>query len=164
MPLSFFRSHLMTLSLAALLAPTGLARAQSTAATNTARYVETQPGPNRFPLVAGSVSAPLLVSANDFPGVIRAARDLRADINRVTRIEPAFSTDSLPTARQLIIIGTLGKNAVIDRLVRERRIDAAGIAGKWEAHVTQVVDKPAPGVDRALVIAGSDKRGTIYGI
>jgi len=33
-----------------------------------------------------------------------------------------------------------------------------------ESYVLQVVDQPLPGVERALVIAGSDRRGTIYGI
>ena len=39
-----------------------------------------------------------------------------------------------------------------------------GLPGRWEAYVRQTVDHPLPNVDRALVIAGSDKRGTIYGI
>jgi len=38
------------------------------------------------------------------------------------------------------------------------------VAGKWETWITQTVDAPAPGIDHALVIAGSDKRGTIFGI
>src|SRR5262249_3582214 len=56
------------------------------------------------------------------------------------------------------------KNPFIDRLVRDGKIDGAMLRGKWEAFVRTVVDNPLPGVDRALVIAGSDKRGTIYGI
>ena len=48
--------------------------------------------------------------------------------------------------------------------MREKKFDARDLAGRWEKFVTQIVDKPFPGVDRALVIAGSDKRGTIYGI
>ena len=39
-----------------------------------------------------------------------------------------------------------------------------GIAGKWETSLEQVVSHPMPGVDSALVIAGSDQRGTIYGV
>ena len=51
-----------------------------------------------------------------------------------------------------------------DRLIRERKLDVAPVAGKWESFVIQVVPQPLPGVDSALIIAGSDKRGTIYGI
>src|SRR6185503_6293385 len=53
---------------------------------------------------------------------------------------------------------------IIDRLVREGKLDVASITNQWEAFILQVVDKPLPGVDRALVIAGSDKRGAIYGV
>jgi Glycosyl hydrolase family 115/Gylcosyl hydrolase family 115 C-terminal domain len=38
------------------------------------------------------------------------------------------------------------------------------VRGRWEAYLLQVVDNPEPGIDRALLIAGSDKRGTIFGI
>src|SRR6185436_19895865 len=51
----------------------------------------------------------------------------------------------------------------IDGLVRSGRLDTTGLAGRWETFVVQTVNRPWPGVDRALVIAGSDKRGTIYG-
>jgi hypothetical protein len=39
-----------------------------------------------------------------------------------------------------------------------------GVSGAWESYVLQNVKNPLPGVDAALVIAGSDRRGTIYGI
>jgi hypothetical protein len=44
------------------------------------------------------------------------------------------------------------------------KLDVAAIRGQWEAFLVEVIEQPLPGVDRALVIAGSDKRGTIYGI
>jgi hypothetical protein len=58
----------------------------------------------------------------------------------------------------------LGKSALIDQLVRTGKIDVSSIEGKWESFLIQVVPQPAPGVDNALVICGSDKRGTIFGI
>nr|WP_322987235.1 glycosyl hydrolase 115 family protein [Phaeacidiphilus oryzae] len=63
-----------------------------------------------------------------------------------------------------MLIGTLGRSPVIDRLAAEGKIDTSGVAGRWETSLQQVVDRPLPGVDRALVIAGSDQRGTIYGL
>jgi hypothetical protein len=53
---------------------------------------------------------------------------------------------------------------LIDALVSNHKLDVSGIAGKWESAVTTVVEHPMKGVRRALVIAGADKRGTIYGI
>jgi hypothetical protein len=161
MSLSFERSDLMTLSLVWLLLAPTLALGQSP--TDSA-YVVNQPARDRFALFASGSPAPLYASARDYPGVIRAVRDLEADIGRVTATHPAVSTDSSPRARQIVIVGTLGKNDVIDRLVRENKLDVRGVGGRWETFLTQVVEKPMPGVDRALVIAGSDKRGTIYGI
>ena len=154
----------MTLSLAVLLlAPAG-AFAQSTVAPPDTSYVVAQAARGRFALSTSGVSAPLLVSARDYPGVIRAVRDLRTDIGRVTSTEPSFTLDSVGRAREIVVVGTLGKNDLIDRLVREKRLDVSQVAGRWETFLTQVVEKPMPGVDRALVIAGSDKRGTIYGV
>src|SRR5678816_1097120 len=161
MSLSFERSDLMTLSLVGLFLASTLALGQS---PTDSTYVVNQPARDRFALFASGSPAPLFASARDYPGVIRAVRDLEADIGRVTATYPAVSTDSLPRARQIVIVGTLGKNDVIDRLVRENKLDVRGVGGRWETFLTQVVEKPMPGVDRALVIAGSDKRGTIYGI
>jgi hypothetical protein len=127
-------------------------------------YVTPTPRADRFPLSTGGHAAPLYISAADYPGVLRAARDLRTDVGRVTAAEPVLSVDSLPNERNVVIIGTIGRSPVIDRLVREHRLDVTGIAGRWETFVVQVIAKPQAGIDRALVIAGSDKRGTIYGI
>jgi hypothetical protein len=129
-----------------------------------ARYVAFDNARGRFALSVVGRSAPIVVSAVDHRGVIRAANDLRRDVGRVTGVEPTVSIDTAPRAPQVVLVGTLGKSTLIDRLVREGKLDASGITGRWESFVTQVVERPLPGVDRALVIAGSDKRGTIYGL
>ena len=63
-----------------------------------------------------------------------------------------------------VIIGTLGSSWLIDQLVAAGKIDVAEMEGVWEAWLIQTVRRPMPGVDSALVIVGSDKRGTIFGI
>ena len=63
-----------------------------------------------------------------------------------------------------MVVGVVGHSALLDRLATAGKIDVSAIRGQWEASVTAVVARPWPGVERALVIAGSDKRGTIYGI
>ena len=128
------------------------------------RYVKTSPGPGSFTLADAGKTAILYIDAGDWPGVIRAAHDLQADIQRVTGVGPVFSEEQKPPQGEVVLIGTIGRSAVIDRLIRERKIDVSAIRGKWEATLTQVIAHPLPGVERALVIAGSDKRGTIYGI
>ncbi len=117
-----------------------------------------------FTLSDGGSSAPLWVSASDFPGVLRAAKDLRDDIGRVTSARPDLSVDAMPAGKEIVLVGTLGKNTVIDKLIGEKKLNVDEIRGKWETYLLHVVERPLPGVDRALVIVGSDKRGTIFGI
>ncbi|MBO0359173.1 glycosyl hydrolase 115 family protein [Hymenobacter sp. BT186] len=127
-------------------------------------YVSAKKSKGSFPLAASGNATALYASTQDWPGVLRAAKDLQADINRVTRLTPSLTTNQAPAGKEVVLIGTLGKSPLIDGLVQAGKLDATGVAGKWEAFVLQVVEKPMPGVERALVIAGSDKRGTIFGI
>lgn len=127
-------------------------------------YITTQETKNCFTFSASGKSAPLYVSARDFPGVIRALNDLKADIGRVTDVEPELFTDKLPNQKQIIIVGTIGKSPIIDQLIKTKKIEVKEITGKWETFTIRVIEKPMKGIDKALVIAGSDKRGTIYGI
>ncbi|UPL51019.1 glycosyl hydrolase 115 family protein [Hymenobacter sublimis] len=130
----------------------------------TEAYVSGKKSKGSFPLVAARRAAALYASPADWPGVLRAARDLQADINRVTTLTPTLTTDKAPSGQQVVLIGTIGKSPLIDGLVQAGKLNVAGVAGKWETFVVEVVDKPLPGVEQALVIAGSDKRGTIFGI
>lgn len=127
------------------------------------KFVETIASPGSFAL-CDRTTAPILVATNDWPGVIRAAGDLGADIQQVTRTRPEIIRELKSAGRNVVIIGTVGRSAFIDQLVREKKLDVAEIAGKWESFFLQVVPQPFPGIESALVICGSDKRGTIYGI
>ena len=127
-------------------------------------YVSFSSTSGALTLVQKRAAAPLYADAKDWPGVLRAVRDLQADIERVTGVRPTVETATPGRAANVVLIGTLGQSALIDGLVRRGKLDATAIAGRWEAFLTEVVANPLPGVDRALVIAGSDKRGTIYGI
>jgi hypothetical protein len=120
--------------------------------------------PGSFPLARDAHAAPISYDRADYPGVARVCGDLQADIERVTSIKPALSGAPITGAKSVIIVGTLGKNAIIDSLVKSGKIKVGAISGKWESFLITTVNKPAPGIDNALVIAGSDKRGTIYGV
>jgi hypothetical protein len=116
-------------------------------------------------LASAGSCAPLLVSPGEWPGVTRALTDLQNDLCRVTGAMPGLITTTKPPRSEFVVIaGTVGRSAVIDRLIKRKKIDVGDICGKWESFVIQTVEKPFPGVKSALVIAGSDKRGTIYGI
>lgn len=125
------------------------------------------PPASAFPLIVAGEPTIVRTDPGDYPGLLRAAQDLRNDLERVARGEIPVEITHLRRvdARGMAVIaGVLGRNHDIDRLVEEGRLDVSGVAGEWEAYVQQVVDNPAPGIDRALVIAGSDMRGAIFGI
>jgi hypothetical protein len=114
-------------------------------------------------LVRRGSAAPIHVAASDWPGVQRAARDLQADIERVTRVKPALAFDAPGSARTVVLAGTIGRSPLIDQLIARGKLDATDIRGRWEAFQIATVEQPLPGVDRALVIAGSRsayRRGT----
>ena len=99
--------------------------------------------------------ARVATAEGDHAVVAIAAEDLRSDLESVT----GKSAGGDP-----IWAGTIGKNPTIDKLIASGKLDAKGLKGAWESFVIATVERPAPGVARALVIAGSDRRGTAYGI
>ena len=120
--------------------------------------------PGSFPLVQNKQAAPLFVASSDWAGVLRAAGDLRADVDRVTGTTPVLNTTGAPAGKFAVIVGTLGKSPLVDGLVKSGELNADAISGKWESFLITTMTNPLPGMNQALVIAGSDKRGTIYGI
>ncbi|WP_237073468.1 glycosyl hydrolase 115 family protein [Mucilaginibacter mali] len=133
------------------------------AAIDTGNYVSNRAVAHAFPLSAGKASAPLYVSGDDFTGVVRAVKDLQHDITAVTNTQPALLMGK-PSGKRVVIIGTIGHSPLVDGLIAAGKLNVKNIKGKWETYVLQVIDKPFPGLDQALVIAGSDKRGTIFGV
>lgn len=103
------------------------------------------------------------VDKGDYEGVQLVMQDIQEDFKKVLGKTPKINTgkivDSYP-----IIIGTLGKSTFIDDLISRQKIDLSSIRGKRENFQIEVIDHPYPGVDQALVIVGSDKRGTIFGM
>ncbi|KAI1205619.1 glycoside hydrolase family 115 protein [Annulohypoxylon truncatum] len=150
--------------------------------------------------IAGSIAQPqILVSSNDYWGVIRAAGDLAKDFGRVTGTNFTLSSGKAgaqpavyeykpikrnythyevnntqnfygpaytnPSAESTVIIaGTLGHSKVIDDLITAGKLDVSDIEGKWESFTTRIVQEPITGCSKAVIIAGSDPRGTIFGI
>jgi hypothetical protein len=121
-------------------------------------------GKGDFALAQPGVPTEIYVESACDAAVKRAAADLADDIERVTGRRPLLVTTPSATGSHLVIIGELGKTPIVDRLSKTGKIDAGGMSGRWECSVVQVVDTPMAGVDRAMVIAGSDRRGAIYGI
>lgn len=97
-------------------------------------------------------------------GILRAVNNLQSDFEKVTGDRPVVLNENSKTGSPLIIIGMMGTNSIIDDLVKQKKIDGKELKGKNEKFIIQHVKNPFKGIEEALVIAGSDKRGTIYGI
>ncbi|WP_127533809.1 glycosyl hydrolase 115 family protein [Paenibacillus kobensis] len=117
-----------------------------------------------FALAHNGQAAELIIGSGEFEGVARAGSDLQQDIQRVTGLKPDLNAEWSGRSKRAVIIGTIGRGGLIDELAASGKLDAADTAGKWESFVIQTVAEPVPGLAEALVIAGSDKRGTIFGI
>jgi S-layer like family, C-terminal region. len=105
----------------------------------------------------------VVVAAEEETSVKNVADIFARDVQRVTSSLPVVKVSDKVKDNKIVIIGTLGKNKLIDKLVKQRRLDISRIKGGWEQYAIKVIDKPFKGVEKALVIVGSDRRGTAYG-
>ena len=114
----------------------------------------------------------IYMDANDCKGVSYAANALVKDIIKVSGSKAVLTSDAglkdknttrkdaadkNTAGKPTILVGTIGHSAAIDQLIRQKRINGNLLKGKREKFIITVVDGQ-------LVIAGSDRRGTIYGI
>jgi hypothetical protein len=133
-------------------------------------------------LAEGGSSVQLYADGHDWPGVLRVVDDLAVDFERVTGTRGTVSLLGNGTSPSLnasttfnvtgktgfghsgpgsydkkggvIIAGTIGNSSIIDRLVKEGKLDVADVEGHWESYISTVVENPMQGVSRAVVIAG----------
>ncbi|MBI1685100.1 glycosyl hydrolase 115 family protein [Caulobacter hibisci] len=151
------RGAVSALALAAAVAAAAALAAPTAARSAEPAAVSEKPAAGGFPLIAAGRPAQVEADVTDWPGVLRAVQGLRGDLSKLSGGgQPAKDAP-------LVIVGTLGRSAQIDALVAAGKLDVSGLKGRWEGFVQQVVESPRPGVARALVIAGADKRGTIFG-
>ena len=111
------------------------------------------------PLVVNSKPLAILADEEDYKGVQIAIDNLREDFRKVTGNIPSEEKN-----QRVLIVGTIGKSNLIDKLIKEGKIDESEIKGKNEKYIITDVKNPLEGVEEAIVIVGSDKRGTIYGV
>ena len=123
-------------------------------------------GKGSFPIVGSSSKAVLCFDGDD-EIVVRKSVSLFADDVRLVTGKTLETSENEPgkvSARYAIIVGTIGKSAWIDKLAERGKIDTAAIAGGWERYLIEKVDNPVRGIKQAIVVAGSDRRGTAYGL
>jgi len=116
---------------------------------------------DRFTLIENGKPVTILADENDNVGIQIALKALQNDFKMVSGTEAKVINEA--TEDKLVIVGSL-ESKFIRQIVKSKKIDEKELKGKNEKYIMTTVANPLKGVSEALVIAGSDKRGTIYGI
>lgn len=117
---------------------------------------------SRFTLINNNTPNAILIDADEDAGIRLAANNLQQDFFCVCGNRPDVVTTA-PSADRMIIVGSLNSQ-YIKQIAKRKLIDLKELKGKTEKYIMTTVANPLGNGGEALVIAGSDKRGTIYGI
>ena len=120
--------------------------------------------PRNFILAEGKFVADILLDNGDNKTVQLAANLFSEDIKMVTGQKPEIKYDIKTVSKTCVIVGSIEESRIIKELIKRKVIDVSDVKGKWESCLIQVVENPLKGIEKALVIAGSDRRGTAYGL
>ena len=127
-------------------------------------HVSDKASAHAFPIAANGKCAPIYVSPKENLMMQKLAGMFANDVKLVTRMQATTTVKSDVKGERVIVLATIGNNKWVDQLIAKKRIDVSKIKNGWERYVIQVVDKPQKGIDQALVVVGSDKRGAAYGL
>lgn len=118
-----------------------------------------------FPLVTETQITPILVDRSDAKVVKISSELLAKDINAITGRQPDVIFSENDTLSETVIIaGTIGNSAVIDNLIKTKRLDVSPISHKWEASMIVTLTNVSEKIKKAVIVVGSDRRGTAYGL
>ena len=128
--------------------------------------VTMQGGKNSFPLVGSKTAATIFYDKGDALVVERSAMMLSQDICDVTGKALPLSNEApgKQKAACAIIAGTIGQSQWADALIASGKVDTTGLGGAWERYRVQLVGNPVKGIGQAIVVLGSDRRGTAFGL
>lgn len=127
----------------------------------------TERGASRyFPLADSQHVSGIYFDAEDYTVVQISAGLLADDLERVTgKKTDTHAVNCLQDLGQepAVIAGTIGKSNLIRQLIEQEILDAEDISGLWEASKVVTARHPDTG-QPLLIIAGSDRRGTAFGL
>jgi len=118
---------------------------------------------NEFILSAQGKVPDIFIDVADYEVVNKVSALFAEDIERATGTKPQVLNTKPTKSGMAVIIGTIGHNQWIDQLIKQNKLNVSDIKNGWEQYIIKVIDNPFKGVDKALVIAGCDRRGTAYG-
>jgi hypothetical protein len=129
--------------------------------TNAQTIITEKKAPGVFPIVTSRETTNIIFDDKDDSLIHITAQLLAQDVELVSGKKPVIST-SFNGAKHVIVIGSIGRSKLIQQLIKEKKLNSSKLEHKWEAYQIQVIKAPFKGVDQALVIAGSDRRGAAY--
>lgn len=88
---------------------------------------------------------------------------LANDIKLATNTQAQVLTEGAPLKGNVILIGNI-ESSLVKSYYDKTSVSYKNVKGEWERYTWKVIDKPKPGISKLLVIAGSDPRGTAYGV
>lgn len=132
-----------------------------TSAFSSEKFITFSKANTVFPIIGNGKPLNILFDNDDQKGIGIAVNNLVEDFSRVCGVKPEI-LNGVP-GESCIIIGSLDSK-YIKQLIKSKKLDKNVLQKKNEKYIITTVDKPFEGVDKALVIAGSDRRGTIYGV
>ena len=142
----------------------GMLLLSSSAALAQVSLSQNSSGSNVFSLVGKKDKACVYYDAQDFEVVKTTAGLFANDVKEVSGQILGVATTKETPQKNCIIVGTLGHNEWIDQMIAKKKLDVEPLKNRWESYLVQLVRNPLPGVDKALVIVGSDRRGAAYGL
>jgi len=120
--------------------------------------------PGFFPIVSASGATAIYVDPGDHWMMHRAAELFQQDLEKLTGRKAEILSALPASADNMIIIGSLDSSLIIKKLVAGKKIQTQNLSGQWEKFQLKTIYNPIKGIKQALVITGSDKRGTAYAV
>lgn len=109
-------------------------------------------------LVKDQKAAAFVMEDGTFEGVYRITEKVCGDVEQVTGVRPKIIKWQGELQPAQVYVATLGNSEMSEAIAEEEGIELSSLCGKRECFLFQVLK------NGSLLIAGSDKRGTIYGL
>ncbi|MCW3786710.1 glycosyl hydrolase 115 family protein [Plebeiibacterium sediminum] len=119
---------------------------------------------NQFAIVSEDATASLLIDSSSSVGVQKVLYLFQQDVLNVTSTKLNVVNTVPKDSKNVVLVGVVGECKFLKQLEEVGKINLDEIKGKWENSLIVTVENPFPGVDNAIVVAGSDKRGAIFGL
>ena len=119
---------------------------------------------HQFTLFENGKSASFYIDPEADAGVRKVAGTVLSDFTKVTGNNVGLQNTDALSGEYCVVFTQYGKSSLLTQLEQAGKINLSEIKDKWEVYGFYVLDNPFPDVKKMLVIVGSDKRGTIYGM